>query len=1128
MNKLKLLLLTAFLTLSLGADDTEIYQSNVNNNSGEKPKVLIIFDNSSSMVTNNVTQQAVAYNPSIDYNGSFRDDRIYWSTTGTPSGNNYFNAGRNRCAESYGPLAAEGFFQTRAQRWRSSGRFGGSWRNLSRRVTTPVHVDCEADVIAGNVGNGSGQSDGLPSPTGPYGGTGNVNWGGNSYTFYTGNYLNWFFNASTVESTRLAVAQDVIRDLVSANTGIDFGLMIFNNNSDSRWDGGRIVNSIVEGDDGTQRQSILNNIGLINPKTGSPSTFTPLCETTYEAYRYMSGQSVVFANEIRLGEDTIPKDPKAESPLGVYDSPATDCAFTYIILMTDGQPTRDESANQFIRDLTGKDCLTYGNTTSCLPIIAEYMANTDLDNDTTNGNQYAITYTIGFTTDQELLQDTARLGKGQYFTANDTASLTAAFQGAITAILSTNSAFTSPAVAVDTFSRTESRDDIFFAMFEPSDTTNWPGNIKRLRLADSSGDKILVDVNGDPALDPSTGRIRDTAQTYWSPNIDGNQVTEGGVGELLARRDPDTREIYTNTGTGGSLEDFDDVAFDVGAFGVTDINQVYDEFNVTNAIQLTDLILWSAGYDVDDENNNGDRTDARPWILADMLHSKPLAINYGATGGVYDKDNPNIKLVVGTNGGFFHMFSTDTGVEDWAFFPKELSSMLLERRAERVTADNVYGIDASPVVYILDKELDGTIDASDGDRVYVYFGLRRGGSILYALDITDPGSPEFLFKIDRNTTGFSLLGQTWSEPLVTTISGHDGPVLIFGAGYDTNKDATGVGTPDSVGLGVYVVDAITGQLLRSVTPAATTNTNLQAPIQHSVPSNIAGIDSNGGGNTDRLYFGDTGGNLWRVDMLGDLDEQKWRVTKLADVNDGTTAGDRRFFNEPDVVRTKSTLCLDDECTQVANVNYDAVLIGSGDRTNPNATDVANEFYMFRDFQTGAYSTDIADCDDDTIVEYRCDLPITPDDLYDATTDIVGTDEIAEKKLRKSMGWRIGLNAVGEKALSESITLGGTVFFTTFSPDPQLVSVCVPLPGQGRLYAVRVSDASATKDFNNDGNLDRESLLGSLIPDAPSLHFGDDGFIRLLFPSGGGLSDTNPVNSGESLPGLYSIYWWRAE
>ncbi|MCP3674132.1 MAG: hypothetical protein GY829_06635, partial [Gammaproteobacteria bacterium] len=238
----------------------------------------------------------------------------------------------------------------------------------------------------------------------------------------------------------------------------------------------------------------------------------------------------------------------------------------------------------------------------------------------------------------------------------------------------------------------------------------------------------------------------------------------------------------------------------------------------------------------------------------------------------------------------------------------------------------------------------------------------------------DPDNPEFLWKISNSTAGFSELGQTWSVPVISTIPGltydHDSdagdeyptpevpkPVLVFGAGYDTNKDATGVGTADSMGRGVFIVDALTGEKKWSYTS-----------LEHSVPSAITPMDSNGDGISDRLYFGDTGGNVWRVDMPGaDIGiTLPWRITKLADLNDGTVANDRRFFNSPDVVRTKHKFCVEvfsdthdlaGECKITSMIKYYAVMIGTGDRTNPNATDVSNQFYMIRDLQLSIYTTD---------------------------------------------------------------------------------------------------------------------------------------------------------------------------
>ena len=60
--------------------------------------------------------------------------------------------------------------------------------------------------------------------------------------------------------------------------------------------------------------------------------------------------------------------------------------------------------------------------------------------------------------------------------------------------------------------------------------------------------------------------------------------------------------------------------------------------------------------------------------------------------------------------------------------------------------------------------------------------MRRGGQFIYALDVNNPNSPKFLWKIDNTTTGFSELGQTWSNPTaVSSVAGYSNPILVFGA-----------------------------------------------------------------------------------------------------------------------------------------------------------------------------------------------------------------------------------------------------------------------------------------------------------------------------------------------------------
>lgn len=1157
------------------ADDTEIYRTTPS--SDTRPQVLIIFDDSGSMATV-VEGQREAYDATATgytYDGSntHPSDRVYWSTDGTPppaDSINYILTSTNRCAKSYDPLLDSGFFQSRAATWhpggdevfcRASGNCfsvaggGAGWKALSRGINARPHLECDADVVDGDSGNGSGLGAGYPQNTSvngqEYGANpdGNMAWGDNSYTFFSAHYMDWYHDASLrTDRTRLEIAQEVVDSIVTANTSIDFGLAIFNHNDgdgvDDVYNGGRIIQRLIPDMSDTDRTDLRDSLNDV-----TAGGFTPLCESTMEVYRYLSGQSVVYGDERHPVHDVVDKDSAAESPAGTYDSPLTDCAFTYVILMTDGKPTWDRDANSAIEALTGKTCQDYpsdhgDDRKNCLPELAEYMANTDLDEDSSNGEQYGITYTIGFATDQQLLSDTAHKGKGEYATADNATQLANTLRGFLGDILSTESSFTSPVVAVDTFTRTESRNEVFFAMFTPATTADWAGNIKRLNIDFSSGDGVFVDKDGVAAIDPATGQIKASATTEWSTTQDGPAVLKGGVGALLAARDPAARNIYSNTGTNEALQTYEAANMTAAAFGYGSDADLYNlGFGVSNQLDFLAAIDWGRGFDLFDDDEDGQTDDARPWILGDMLHSKPLIVNYGARGS-FTPENPDLRIIAGTNAGFLHMFSNDDGQEDWAFFAKELAPLLNVRRVNAVSSQHPYGIDAPAVVYTLDVDKDGTIDSTEGDKAHLYFGLRRGGRILYALDISNPDSPAMLWRKDASSTGFTELGQTWSVPVITKIPGYKDnqgvrkPVLVFGAGYDTNKDSQGLATADAMGRGIFIIDAATGALVWSVTPAANSTTNMQETgLQHSVPAGVTVLDSNGDSLTDRIYFADTGGQLWRVDLPGDQlpdsSQETWRIVKVAAVNGGTRATDRRFFNAPDLVRTVQS-----------GKAFDAILIGSGDRSNPNDMDdpndpnlmaVDNQFYLFRDQATNPYFTaepSTADCSaTPPSNDFRCQLPLDPNDLYDVTSNTIefGDTEqqaAAEGALAAANGWRLDLQGNGEKALASSIVVRGRVYITTFTPDSGVVNVCVPIPGTGKLYVLNLYDTT-----------ERLTLaLGDILPDTITPHFRSDGQIDGIPPtgckdcggSGSGEGGGDLILFGESFPRPRGTYWFREE
>ena len=267
-----------------------------------------------------------------------------------------------------------------------------------------------------------------------------------------------------------------------------------------------------------------------------------------------------------------------------------------------------------------------------------------------------------------------------------------------------------------------------------------------------------------------------------------------------------------------------------------------------------------------------------------------------------------------------------------------------------------YGVDGASVALRSDVDGDGTIEPEDGDEVYVFFGLRRGGRGYYALDASDPvGPPRFAWNISP-VGDFAKLGLGFSTPLVARVKFDDVPrdVLIFGGGYHGGWDETGsarIGKDigyddDALGNGIYIVDARSGELIwragRGATGTASDTHFEHAGLRDSIPSAVAALRGPGG-YIQRLYVGDTGGAVWRVDIPpGEAPGHRrdhWRVSKLADLGSdpgepgGSPARDLRFFHPPEIVRSFDSAGA-----------FDGILIQSGDRARP--LEQAAENYLF--------------------------------------------------------------------------------------------------------------------------------------------------------------------------------------
>ncbi len=1095
-----LLLCTTHFAFS---EDIELYISDTVKQAKARPQVLIIFDTSGSMTRNETVK--TSYDPDTDYDAldsytKLSDDYIYYAKgqgdiddipiADDTNEKRKFLKAINNCKVAQDIIDKYGFYTGHVREYNFQGN-SGRWSELNETDGTGIYItDCEDDVLDENSHNknylkgevlkelsagypidGEGELDTPEFYTSAIDNS-NVEWSGALVTLYSDNYLRWYHNPDipTESKDRIEIAQESVTSLINSSPNVDFGLQVFNrNNSGGTRHGGRVVFGIT-------KSTLASRTALVDMVNDDlvASGNTPLCESLYEASRYFGGKTVDFGDNEAFY--TPVRDIDAEDPVGTYKSPFSSCSDkAYVILMTDGVPTQDRDADTDVKNLGIADGYAMSEFSSnYLAAMAGWMNNNDV-NKSVDGKQTVSTYTIGFSSGADaaasLLTRAALLGGGKYYKAEDTASLTAALTNVLANLEPSNDSLTSASVAANNFDRTETLSSVYYAMFQPDRGPRWQGNLKKYKVV--GGEQVGKD--GESAINAATGHFSPDVRSFWSSQKDGDQVAEGGIAEMLRKKSD--RIVYSDIGTSGALVRLNDT--NRLSHFVTE--QAYADFIGVDLANAQDAFDWNLGIDVDDEDDDGDKTDIRRDVFGDPLHSKPFVVNYG------DK----IHLIIGTNAGALHMFkdSGDTVDETWAFMPKEFFPNIKSLRRNSTSDDKVYGVDGKITSFIDDKDGDGIIET--GDRVWIFFGLRRGGTSYYAIDISDPDSPRLMWHINANTADFGELGQSWSQPKVgysklNIASGTAKPVLFFGGGYDTSKDNIGVvDAVDNVGRAIYMVDAETGTLKWSM---ARENATTTFSGDHSIPSSIAMLDSDADGLVDRLYAGDTGGNVWRVDMPSDspTGDKPWTVFKLANLGGDTESTDRRFFDEPSIVRTFITETIESQITDAdgdtstvtvhQEIPYDAVLLGSGNRSNPLGAATDDVFFMIKD----KYITTQTFTSSSTP---PIPSAITKSDLYDFTDDPFGTvsDEGRQAlsvNVSKKSGWFFDLEQDGEKSTSSAIVINNTVYFTTFTP-PNLAQeqISCELPnGQGWLYGVDLSLGIKKFNWASEDSKNREDRI----------------------------------------------------
>jgi hypothetical protein len=392
--------------------------------------------------------------------------------------------------------------------------------------------------------------------------------------------------------------------------------------------------------------------------------------------------------------------------------------------------------------------------------VAQYLYTNDIPQYVdAEGFQNIKTYTIGFMGTEEgnrFLINTSNNGNGNFnlydetdpeygkyhFVAESPNNLSGAILAAVNDILDATSSFTAPVVPV---TRTTSGNRIYMAFFKPKESKFWEGNVTKFGIAD---DNTIIDANGNPATWPN-GAIREDAIPYWQTK-DWADPTKTNYYIHNA-----SRNIYTY------LRENKDITHPHNAF-IADNDRLTVGILGNPTLTKTEIVNYVRGADVFDEDSDGNIDENRMVITGDVLHSEPAVVNYkypngtsetivyfGANDGmlhaVLDQTDPNVNV---------ENDETNHGTEAWAFIPPDQ----LHRLKDMVEGlDHQYYVDSSPKSYFYDVDNDGLVDISDGDQIILICGERKGGTSYFALDVTDPMNPKYMWRIDQSNTKNGIL-----------------------------------------------------------------------------------------------------------------------------------------------------------------------------------------------------------------------------------------------------------------------------------------------------------------------------------------------------------------------------------
>lgn len=425
-------------------------------------------------------------------------------------------------------------------------------------------------------------------------------------------------------------------------------------------------------------------------------------------------------------------------------------------------------------------------------------------------------------------------------------------------------------------------------------------------------------------------------------------------------------------------------------------------------------------------------------------------------------------VVVGANDGMLHGFDASTttggngGRELFAYVPAGVYPNLA-RLADPYYSHRYY-VDAPP------RLGDAWLGTSTGWRTLAIGATGAGGRSVFALDITNPAnvtSSSVLWEFSHPNMGYT----TGQPALVPLANGKFGVVVTSGA-----KDVAATNGY------VWILDASNGSIIKEFT--LNTTGDLGGVLAADTDMNVV---------ADRLFVGDTRGNLWRLD-IGSVNTSSWG-NPISGGNPMFIAKDATGAVQPITAPLSSAFNEDGK---------HMVFFGTGSffRTGDNVVGTNPQIQSFYGII-------------DTTTAFSGRSSLLKQEIYKeqalsgiqvrAVTE--NTMTATHKGWYLDLGWLTGTGATGakgERVVAKAKVLSGRVIFTTMIP---LQDPCAS-GGKSWIMALNLSSGGRLKQVYFDTSLD-----GNLNDDDTYTENGNP-------QPWAGISDADGV-----IKGVTSLYRW---